>query len=118
MKRSTLLFWSAALLCLAGTACSDFGPSDVGNGNEIRLLAETFAPSTLTVPVGTTVRWVNTRNTRHDVTPNNATQTGVWSAFVLDANGEARSVTFNTAGTFAYRCTIHRGMNGTVTVTP
>jgi plastocyanin len=116
MKRSMWLFWSVALLCLAGAACDD-SPSGVENGQEIQLLSETFAPSTLTISAGTTVRWVNTRNTRHDVTPNNTAQAGVWTAFVLDTNGEARSYTFNTAGTFSYRCTLHSGMNGTITVT-
>jgi plastocyanin len=125
MKCNRWLYWSLATLCLAGTACSTEDPSAVDNGNgngsgsgqEIRLLETRFNRSAVTISVGDTVRWINTRNIRHDVTPANPTQAGVWTAFTLDATGQTQSHTFNTAGTFAYSCTLHNGMDATITVT-
>jgi plastocyanin len=115
MKRSRWLYWSVAVLCLSGTACDDSGSPD--GDEQVRLLAETFDRPAVTISVGETVRWVNGGNVLHNVTPDNLTQPGVWQTFSLDDNGEARSHTFNTAGTFNYSCTLHDGMDGTITVT-
>ncbi|HMB60802.1 MAG TPA: CARDB domain-containing protein [Xanthomonadales bacterium] len=71
-----------------------------------------FSPSSLTIQVGDTVRWVNAAGgNNHNVTDNGgsfASQTS--SSFTF-------SQTFNSAGTVNYRCTIHAGsMQGTITV--
>ena len=76
-----------------------------------------FAPSTLTIPVGTTVMWRMLGQQEHDV----------WS---LDASysfhsptmgpGATYTHTFNRTGTFKYTCIPHGGdgMYGEVIVTP
>jgi plastocyanin len=105
---------SAVLVLLAG-ACS--GGSDVttpsaSGTNEVTVGNNFFSPTSLTVPVGTTVTWVwNPGGTDHNVTfadgthsPNQSS--GTWPR------------TFTTGGTFQFHCTIHGAavMSGTITV--
>jgi plastocyanin len=68
-----------------------------------------FAPKTLAVPVGTTVTWNN-----HDGDAHTVTGAGLKSkSFGMDAT---YSYTFTKAGTFAYVCSLHPQMKGTVVV--
>ncbi len=71
-----------------------------------------FSPSQLTINVGDTVRWMNAAGGNvHNVTSNS----GAWAASQT-ASSFTFEVTFNQAGTFNYTCTIHSGMDGTITV--
>ena len=70
-----------------------------------------FIPVLGTVAVGGTVTFTNGSPVEHNVT----TGTGAWDAETL-APEESFSVTFPTAGTFNYQCTVHPGMTGTITV--
>ncbi len=72
-----------------------------------------FEPSQLTINVGDTVRWVNAAGgNAHNVTSN----TGAWPASQTSSSFTFE-VTFNQAGTFDYRCTVHPAeMTGTITV--
>jgi plastocyanin len=68
-----------------------------------------FAPKTLSVPVGTTVTWKN-----HDGDAHTVTGAGLKSkSFGMDAT---YAYTFTKAGTFAYVCSLHPQMKGTVVV--
>jgi plastocyanin len=70
-----------------------------------------FTPPTVTVNVGDTVSWTNQGPTAHSATASGgAFDTGIFAA------GQTRSATFDTAGTFAYICTPHPFMKGTVIV--
>jgi plastocyanin len=70
-----------------------------------------FAPQTLTVPVGATVTWTN----RDDI-PHTAVSTdGVFKSKVMDTD-EKFSYTFTKPGTYPYYCTIHPKMTGKVIV--
>src|ERR1700680_5056896 len=71
-----------------------------------------FSPNPVTVKVGQTVNWLN-----RDTIAHTATDSGVFDTGSIDA-GSAHDVgvTFNTAGTFNYQCTLHSGENGTVVV--
>lgn len=95
-------------------------PSQV---REIRLSAETFVGGTITIPPGTTVRWINEENVFHTVTPENATQSGVWQRQTTSAPGTVLEHTFTVPSqTYRYRCEPHSssftaGMVGTITVT-
>jgi len=73
-----------------------------------------FAPSTLTVKVGTTVTWINKDADAHTVT---SQQHGPLKSAPL-STGNSYSYTFTTPGTYNYLCTIHPFMTATVTVTP
>jgi LPXTG-motif cell wall-anchored protein len=70
-----------------------------------------FAPATITINQGDTVTWTNNGPTPHSATASDGSfDTGIFP------KGESRSHTFNEAGTFAYICTPHPFMKGTVVV--
>jgi plastocyanin len=70
-----------------------------------------YVPTPVTIAPGGTVRWTNDDTISHTSTSNSA----VWSSGNVVPGGHF-DVTFPTAGTFAYHCTIHPGMIGTVVV--
>jgi len=70
-----------------------------------------FSPGDLIVAVGTTVTWTNGDSVSHTSTSN----APGWNSGTIPAGGRF-SFEFQSAGTFPYRCTIHPGMVGTVTV--
>ena len=70
-----------------------------------------FSPGSTTVAVGDTVTWSNEDTTGHTATAGDGTfDTGTI------APGTTASVTFAKAGTFAFTCTIHPTMTGTIVV--
>jgi plastocyanin len=70
-----------------------------------------FAPASVTIDVGDTVTWTNDGPTPHSATADDGSfDTGIFNA------GQSRSNTFDQAGTFAYFCTPHPNMRGTITV--
>jgi plastocyanin len=75
------------------------------------LTTTAYAPNPLNVAVGGTVVWVNNDVTAHTSTADN----GTWNSGTI-APGRSFSRTFSSAGTFLYRCAIHPGMMGTITV--
>lgn len=86
-----------------------------------------FTPEKLTVPVDTTVVWKVADGIGHTVTTGTFTLggDGLRSAEepdgVLDmplTQGTNVSHTFDKPGTYTYYCSIHKGMNGEITVTP
>jgi len=86
------------------------------------MTASTFNPTTRTVAVGSTVTWQNASGVGHNVVWDNATArtaaaagdgTGDMPNF---ADGTTHTRMFNTAGTYAFHCTIHVGMTATLTV--
>jgi predicted CxxxxCH...CXXCH cytochrome family protein len=71
-----------------------------------------FSPTTITVPVGSSVAWTNQTTTSHTATADS----GTWTTPTVAPGGSA-TVTFATAGTFAYHCNFHSFMHGTIVVT-
>lgn len=69
-----------------------------------------FIPQNVEVRVGGTVTWTNNDDVTHNATGTGFTTTGNM------APGASVSRTMNTAGTIQYSCTLHPGMNGTITV--
>lgn len=70
-----------------------------------------FSPSELTIKTGDTVAWTNNDSATHTITSDSG---GELSGNV--PQGQAYSHTFNSAGTYAYHCSIHTSMKGTITV--
>ena len=71
----------------------------------------TFGPKELTVPVGTTVKWVN-----HDDIPHNVVNKDkVFRSKALDTD-DSYSFTFASAGTYDYFCGLHPHMQGKIIV--
>lgn len=72
-----------------------------------------YSPNPITVPAGTTVTWMNGTGLPHTAT----SDTAAWSTGTIGAGATSGGVTFNSAGTFAYHCTFHADMHGTIAVT-
>lgn len=72
-----------------------------------------YSPSSLTVAKGTKVTWTNNGSALHTVT---GTSGGPNSNGNISPGG-TYSFTFDTAGTFSYRCGNHASMQASVTVT-
>lgn len=98
---------AAALVHLGGSA-SVRADSTV----EVPVQAFAYQPTTISVPVGTTVVWTN-----HD--PVDHTVTDVDGAYDSGLFGESGtfSMTFTTPGTYTYYCIPHPMMIGTIEVT-
>ena len=69
-----------------------------------------FNPPSLTVPVGTTITWVNKDSVSHTVTSSQG-----FGSDKLEQGGTF-SHTFSAAGTYNYACKFHPRMTGTVVV--
>ena len=70
-----------------------------------------FSPARLVVSPGTRIVWTNKDGDPHTV---DSTK-GLWSSEALDTDSHFARV-FKTAGTFAYYCSIHPFMHGTIIV--
>ena len=73
----------------------------------------TFTPSTITIPVGTTVTWVNHDDVPHTVTANDK----AFGSKAMDTD-DSYSVMLATPGTYKYFCYLHPHMTGTIVVEP
>ena len=71
-----------------------------------------YNPSPLTMRVGQVVNWHNLDSIEHSATLDGMFDSGKIPAFSAHDN----AVTMNRTGTFAYHCTIHPGMVGTIVV--
>jgi plastocyanin len=75
--------------------------------------SNSFNPATVSITVAGMVTWTNNSGTDHNVTF--AQAAGAPTNIPNFATGSA-SRSFASAGAFAYQCTIHPGMSGTVVV--
>ena len=82
-------------------------------GGEVKIDNFSFAPASLTVPVGATVTWTNRDDIPHTVVSSEDTK--VFKSKVLDTD-EKFSFTFSKPGTYPYFCSIHPKMTGKVVV--
>lgn len=71
----------------------------------------TFAPGSINVPVGTTVRWTNHDDIPHTVVSDDKT----FKSKALDTDEEF-TYTFTQPGTYSYFCSIHPKMTAKVVV--
>lgn len=86
------------------------GGTALAADSTVRIESFTFMPGSVTVNVGDTVTWRNDDTAGHTATAAGEFDTGAI------APGDTAAVTFDTAGTFAYVCSIHPQMAGTVVV--
>ena len=71
-----------------------------------------FSPQTLTIKVGDSVAWTNSDSASHTATSDAGSEIDSPTL----SNGQSYSHTFTTTGTFAYHCSFHSGMKGTIVV--
>ena len=85
-----------------------------GSGAGLSVAIKNFAydPATATLAAPGTVVWANSDSVPHTVTFDDS---AMKSSVNLN-NGDTFSATFDKAGTYAYHCTVHPSMKGTVTV--
>ena len=79
--------------------------------NLVAIQSFAFGPQAVTVKVGATVTWTQQDEDSHTVTADD----GSFASAPL-ANGQTYTHTFTAAGTYAYHCSIHPFMHGTVVV--
>jgi plastocyanin len=105
---------AAAVLGVCVAACAVQVPAAFAADHAVNLTtSKTFAPATVSAVPGDTVTWHWTEARSHNITAN-AGQTDTWASANKSSGTYAH--TFSTTGTFTYRCTLHSGMNGSVTV--
>jgi len=111
------------------------GPGNPGGPGTFNVTIEnfSFSPANLSIKVGGTVRWTNQGPSAHTTTSDQA----VWASSQLNPPvgggggygggggmpGGAFQMTFHTAGTYGYHCSLHPpamypGFTGTVVVSP
>jgi plastocyanin len=114
--RSMFLLLSASMLI--GSACSNNdvnGPET--DSNRVDAVGVTaWNPTPITITAGEAVTFRNSSSTVHNVKFDQGT--AGHPADVADFANASKSVTFATAGTYAYHCGIHPAMQGTVIVQP
>jgi plastocyanin len=120
MSRFRFTIGLAALAAVAGLAagCGSSSPSAPTVTADVTITMvgdrgnQSFSPNPTTMRVGQTVAWKNGDSTTHDAT-SDVTRFGTGT---VSAGATSAPVTMSTAGTFAYHCTIHPGMVGTLVV--
>lgn len=132
MRRTAAALALGTLLLSAACGGSDEPSGTTGGtatkpGATVKMPLLSFDPVDVTVKVGESVTWVNENGIAHtleqgtyEVDKGTGLRTSEKSdgAFTLDVakKGDTVSFTYPKAGTFTYFCTIHKGMNGSVTV--
>jgi len=142
LATAALLVGASSLLVSDGTRVSAANEVHAqAGGGEAGIAVNVFSPATIAVTVGDTVTWTNPYTEPHSVAfeagadvvedaeaPFNpevaqsfdGTETfssGLFaSAGMFAGGGDSFSVTFETAGQYTFLCTIHPGMEVTVTV--
>jgi len=105
----TRLFFALILICLATTASAGTD----GNVVDVSIKDFKFNPQTVTVKVGTTVRWLNEEKRQYH---------SVWFEEAGDPEAdyffpeESTERTFDKPGTYHYRCGPHEEMTGVIIV--
>ena len=115
MRRSVSIASLTAALVLGTLGFGTSQNSHLANAQqkmstmEVKIDNFSFGPATLTVPVGTTVTWINRDDIPHTVVSTDDSKT--FKSKVLDTD-EKFSFTFSRAGTYPYFCSIQPKMTG------
>jgi len=136
MRRMTLVVALAPLLALAAcgggsgstAATKAAAPAASKPGATVNIPLLSFDPVTTTIKAGQTVTWVNGNDINHvlvegtykvdsSMLRTDETDDKTFN-LVVAKKGDTVGHTYAKAGTFTYYCTIHKGMNATVVVTP
>ena len=136
MRRTSLVVALVPLLALAAcgggsgsTATTKAAaPAASKPGATVNIPLLSFDPVTTTIKTGQTVTWVNGNDINHVLVEGTykvdssmlrtvESDDKVFN-LVVAKKGDTVKHTYAKAGTFTYYCTIHKGMNATVVVTP
>ena len=100
-----------ALVALSAALATPVLLSAAGNTVPVTIAKFAYGPNDITVTPGTTVVWTNQDETPHTVTSKDKS----FASKGLDT-GDKFEHTFSAEGDFAYICTVHPYMTGTVHV--
>lgn len=110
-----------AVLFIAGGCGGSKNPTNSNNNNpppvhsahfhNVVIQNFAFSPASLSVAAGDTVNWTNNDSVTHTVTSDTGTEL---QSPGINQNGTYQHV-FQSTGVFAYHCTIHTTMHGSVT---
>jgi plastocyanin len=108
------LFVAVALLASIGANEGDIRSPVLSENRHAEVVLEKlrFSPQTLSVPVGTTVTWINRDSVPKIVV---SAEQPLEMPLILRA-GQAFSMRFATAGTYSYFCSVHPGVTGKIVV--
>jgi plastocyanin len=95
----------------ASTAATTTAASPASAASAATIQGFSFQPAVLKVKPGAKVTWTNRDAVAHTVTADN----GSFASGNLQTGGSF-SFTFTRAGTYAYHCSIHPSMHGSVVV--
>ncbi|HTZ88546.1 MAG TPA: cupredoxin domain-containing protein [Solirubrobacteraceae bacterium] len=102
---------AAALAFVLGLLLAQSAGGSTANEVPVTIVARAYQPAQLTIEDGQTVVWTNRGFGAHTVTALG----GEFDSGRLNL-GESFKFTFTTPGVFAYKCTVHPSMRGSVTV--
>jgi plastocyanin len=114
LRRLVVMSTLAAALAVGAAACGggddDQSAAAAAAGTLVQLKDSTFKPASLTVRAGQTVTWDwKDRFVQHNV---------VGDGFSSKTKRSGTFThTFTKPGSYPYRCTLHKNMKGTITVT-
>ena len=121
MRLALRLAFPAIVASITAVACASTSGSSATTASAapakavVTIKGFAFSPATLEITKGTVVTFTNNDSATHTVTSGaNRTKDGKFDKQLSGSTED--SVTFDTAGTFEYFCTIHSSMKGTVTV--
>jgi plastocyanin len=95
----------------AGESSPEASPASDVSGNTVTIQDFTFGPATLEITAGTTVTFTNMDSASHTATADD----GSWDTGTIDG-GASATLTFDTPGTYTYKCAFHPNMTGTIVV--
>ena len=84
----------------------------LGLSQTVTIRGFAFMPAGATIAPGESITWSNADGTAHTATSN----TGAFDTGVIAVGSTSKTVPFANAGTYAYHCSIHPSMTGTITV--
>jgi plastocyanin len=103
---------SGATQAPASQAASQPAASSGSGGSAVTIQNFAFDPQNATVAAGGSLTWTNKDDAPHTVTFDDSAITSSGNL----GKDQTFSATFPSAGTFAYKCSIHPNMTGEVTV--
>lgn len=125
MKSRIFMFSVLVTIALLAAACGTAAtpaasptttqaPSNPASGGtqEVKIANFAFDPASLTISVGTTVKWTNEDSAQHTATADD----GSFDSGQL-RKGQSFTFTFTKEGTFTYICVNHANMKATIIVT-
>lgn len=112
MRRELLMVCAVVFLLGEPKTPGAAAANGATNQAEVKIDNFTFAPVTLTVAAGTTVKWVNRDDIPHTVVSEDKHK---FKSKALDTD-DSFSYTFTQPGTYTYFCSIHPKMTAKVVV--